>query len=181
LARTATESRQIVQDFVDYLNGVINRTVSDSRLTAIRRTDTPTDRFLITRLVSGAEAPLLLDHHTTLLVQHDTEVNLESGRCETVTYTYRLERDGKWVIRWEFFRKPPKPSYEYPLSHVHVNTATPNCPTKEFSHLHVPTRRVPLEMIHWHAIVEWGVAGKAGWRAEIEKSIRGFEDRQTVR
>jgi hypothetical protein len=150
-------------------------------LTAIRRPDTEADRWLITRLVGSAEAPLELGRGMTLVVQHDTEVKLETGRCETVTYTYRLDRNGKWVIRWEFFRKPPKRGYEYPLSHVHVNTSTPECPTKEFSRLHIPTRRVPLEMILWHAIVEWGVPARDGWREVVNESIVGFEERQTVR
>jgi len=32
------------------------------------------------------------------------------------------------------------------------------------SHLHIPTARVPLELVLWHVITEWGVAPKAdGW------------------
>lgn len=85
------------------------------------------------------------------------------------------------MIRLEFFRKPPKDDYAYPLAHVHVNTKSPPCPTKDFDHLHIPTRRVPFELVIWHAIVEWGVSGREGWREILGKSIDGFEERQTVR
>lgn len=49
------------------------------------------------------------------------------------------------------------------------------------SHLHVPTARVPLELVLLHLIAEWGVTPKTdGWFEVLDESLAGFEQRRTA-
>lgn len=68
------------------------------------------------------------------------------GRCQTESYTYRLQEGDSmesWLVRWEYQREPPRADYVYPLAHVHVRGELPS--GKSADRLHIPTRRVPLE------------------------------------
>jgi hypothetical protein len=107
-------------------------------------------------------------------------VNVADERCETLGYQYRLtEGEAKtgWLIRWDYFREPPRPDYLYPLGHVHVNGSAPA--TEDLARLHIPTRRVPLELVLWHLITEWGVSPKNdNWQQVLEESIEGYEQRR---
>lgn len=102
-ARTAiTAPRRAAQGFADHLNSVLNRTVSDSRLSLIPRPD-DTDAFELTRLVEGSSAPLDL-HGTSsrLFVRQLFEV--VDGHCRIESYSYRLQTADlreSWLIRWE--------------------------------------------------------------------------------
>jgi hypothetical protein len=45
--------------------------------------------------------------------------------------------------------------------------------------LHIPTRRVPLELVLWHLIAEWGVKPKQDdWQQQLEASIDCFDRRR---
>jgi hypothetical protein len=47
--------------------------------------------------------------------------------------------------------------------------------------LHVPTRPVPLELVLWHLIVEWGVKPKRDdWQHILEDSMGSFETSRRV-
>jgi hypothetical protein len=89
-----------------------------------------------------------------------------------------LAADKSWLVRWEFFRQRPRPDYDYPLAHVHVNATLAN--GQNVDDFHFPTRRVPLVL--WHLIVEWDITPLSeDWRAILSESIGGFEERQTIR
>lgn len=120
-----------------------------------------------------------------LLVQ---TVEVIERRCHTVTYAYRLATsDAKrdWLVRWEYFRRPPKPDYRYPLAHAHVNAALHDAEAearlaKPTQHLHVPTARVPLELVLWHLIAEWGIEPRTpDWQRVLRESLAGFEQRRS--
>jgi len=91
-----------------------------------------------------------------------------------------------WLVRWEYFRRPPTPGYEYPLAHVHINAAlldrdAESPLSKPLPHLHIPTARVPFELVLWHVLAEWGVASKTDdWRTLRRQSLSGFEERRTA-
>lgn len=90
MARTGTpQPRKTAHDFADYLHGVVNRTVSDSRLTLI---PVPHDdaAFEITRLVGATRAPLDLLGSGLRLFVHQTIV-VADGKCHTESYTYRVQ------------------------------------------------------------------------------------------
>jgi hypothetical protein len=104
-------------------------------------------------------------------------------RCQTESYTYRLQtsetRDSS-LIRWEYFREPPRADYPYPLAHVHVDARLHGL-DQPIDHLHIPTARVGLELVIWHLIAEWGVKPKTDdWMAILRESIERFHERRTV-
>jgi hypothetical protein len=105
-----------------------------------------------------------------------------AGHCGTVDYQYILASGpakGDWLLRWEYFRSPPKEDYTYTRAHVHVNAQIDG--VDGAPRLHVPTARMPLELVLWHAIAEWGAVPKSTeWRAILEQSLDGFEERRTA-
>lgn len=123
-----------------------------------------------------------------LFVQQAIEV--VGQHCQTVTYGYRLQTGdapSSWLLRWEYSREPPRADYAYPLAHVHVNAQFVDAGlaadrlAKTPSHLHVPTARVPLELVLWHLVAEWGVTPKTDvWREILRESLEGFEERRTA-
>jgi hypothetical protein len=99
LARTGTPPRNTAQAVVDHLNAVLNRTVTDSRLSLI---PLPNDEaaFDITRLVGGARASLELRGSSLQLFVRQTIVVVD-GHCRTESYTYRLQESSaaSWLVR----------------------------------------------------------------------------------
>ncbi len=123
--------RRVAQGLADRLNGVLNRTVSDSRLSVEPIAGYP-DGFELTRVVGDDDAPLELDGTTARLFVR-LAVVVEDGRCRTDSYSYRLQTDESpksWLIRWEFVRYPPPGDYAYPRAHVHVNATFADGPTE---------------------------------------------------
>ncbi len=120
------------------------------------------DRFKLTRSVDGDDAPLELHGATArLFVQH--VVTVDDGRCITLSYSYRLLADASpksWLIRWEYVREPPQPDYAYPRAHVHINSAFAD--GQPVGGLHIPTGRVPLELVIRHLITDWAVTPRSG-------------------
>ncbi len=111
-----------------------------------------------------------------MLVKH--EIDVVGGECHTTSYGYRLatgEAKGDWLLRWEYFRQRPQPAYPYPLAHLHVRGDLASG-GRALPKLHIPTGRVPLELVLWHAIAEWGVVPKSeDWQTILEESIDEFE------
>jgi hypothetical protein len=177
LGRTGIElPRRAAQRLADDLNGILNGTVSDSRLSLIPLPHDPA-AFELTRIVDDDSAPLEL-HGTAMRLFVRQVIVVKDGRCRTESYGYRLqtgESPASWLIRWEYLRQQPKPDYPYPLAHVHVNGQLRSEATT-LPKLHIPTRRIPLVLVLWHVIAEWGVKPKQdNWRQLLEASIAGFE------
>jgi hypothetical protein len=133
------------------------------------------------RGVGRESAPLeLFGGSYRLFVRQVIEV--VDGHCQVESSTFRLQADESresWLIRWEYLREPPHADYLYPGAHVHVNAqfwdGDPVGP------LHIPTRRVPLELVVWHLIAEWGVQSKTeDWQQLLSESIAGFDERRTA-
>lgn len=173
-------ARSAAQAFVDHLNSVINGTASDSRLSLL---PLPHDEaaFEITRFVDGEAIPLELLGSNLRLFVRQTIVVAADGHCQTESYSYRLQRDAtrnSWLVRWEYLRNRPKPDYPYPLGHLHVSASLADATPLE--RLHLPTRRIPLELVLWHVLAEWGVAARSQeWRDRLADSIAGFDERRT--
>lgn len=137
--------------------------------------------FELTRLVDRASAPLeLLGVSAHLFVRQLVEV--VDGHCQTESYSYRLQVDetrDSWLVRWEYYRAPPRADYPYPLAHVHVNATFPD--SRAAGRFHIPTARVPLELVITHLITEWGARPRTDdWRTVLNESIAGFRDRRKV-
>ena len=129
----------------------------------------------------------LLGSSLRLLLSQTVEVN--EGHCHTVTYAYRLatgDAKSDWLLRWEYFRRAPRPDYPYPLAHAHVNAAmlaadAERVLAKPLPHLHLPTARLPLELVLWHLIAEWGVQARSpDWQDLLRASLAGFEERRSA-
>jgi len=112
------------------------------------------------------------------------EIDVDGDECHTTSYGYRLATGNAkqdWLIRWEYFRRLPKPDYRYPLAHVHVNAELASRPGVTLPALHIPTSRVPLELVIWHVIAEWDVAPRSeDWQGILEESMDSFESKRSV-
>jgi hypothetical protein len=145
--------------------------------------DSP-DTFHLTRQIEGERAPLNLRGSDLHLFVRQT-IQVEAGTCHTESYTYRLQADESpksksWLVRWEYYRKPPVPDYPYPLAHVHVRGRFTDS-DEAIDRLHIPTGRVALELVIWHLIAEWGVPSKDDrWQFILGDSIKGFHERRTT-
>ena len=121
------------------------------------------------------------------MISHTVEV--EDEKCHTASYAYRLmtaESKDAWVLRWEYFRRRPRSDYPYPLAHVHANAAATDSDAeallrKPFPHAHIPTARVPIELVFWHLIAEWDVQPKSDdWQDILSESLAGYQERRTA-
>jgi hypothetical protein len=160
--------------------------VTDARLTLF---PIPGDeaRYNLACVENGERVAFVL-HGVTgrLFVQQAIEI--VGDHCQTVSYAYRYQSgpDRKsWLLRWEYFRERSRPDYLYPLAHVHANAefVDPGPAAAQLdkppSHLHIPTARVPLELVLWQVIAEWGVTPKTDdWRDLLGESLEGFERRR---
>lgn len=179
--RTAASPRSAAQGFADHLNDLLNRTVTDGRLSLVP-VPTAATHFLLQRMVGKRSSALVLrPSPLRLFVRQGIEV--VDGHCETASYIYRLQAGddpNEWLVRWEYFRRPPRPDYPYVLQHLHVNaelSLSSARPPKELRHLHMPTARVALESVLQHLIVEWGVRARKNWKDVVEASRSGFYER----
>lgn len=173
-------ARSAAQAFVDHLNSVLNATVTDSRLSLL---PLPYDEaaFEVRRLVEAEATPLELHGSDLRLFVRQTIVVDGEGHCQTESYSYRLQRDPgreSWILRWEYFRDPPRPDYPYPLGHLHANAEL--AAGEPIGRLHLPTRRVPLELVLWHLLAEWRIDSRSpDWQRRLADSISGFDERRT--
>jgi hypothetical protein len=175
--KLAGEPRGAAQDFADNLNGVVERTISDSRLSLI---EVPGDRsaFELTRLVDGASAPLEFDGTTARLFVQQVFV-VEDGDCITDSYSYLLQEDASiesWRLRWDYCRDPPPAESANAGGYVRVNGTWIN--GEPASTQRVLTGETPLELVVWFLISDWGAKPRSeDWKAILEESLKGFEAR----
>ncbi len=99
-------------------------------------------------------------------------VVVDDERCRTESATYCLQASGSrksWLLRWDYVREPSESEYAYPRAHVHVNAAFADGATA--GRLHIPTRRLPLELVVRHLITDWNVKPRTpGWEAILDES-----------
>jgi hypothetical protein len=171
--------RADAQAFADHLNGVLNRTVTESRLSLVPFPWSD-ETFELSRNQDGASNALELSDGF-LYVRH--MIKVVKGHCQTLSYTYSFQSDddrNSWLVRWCYHRAPPKSDYPYPLGHMHIRadlieTGEPVEPK------HLPTGRVPLELVCLHLIEEWGtIPLRDDWRETLDNSLEGFYKRQTA-
>lgn len=183
-ARAIASPRNVAQGFADHLNTVVNRTVSDARLSLLSRPSSAT-RFLIACVQDARSVPFAL-HGSPLQLHVEHEVDAADGKVHTASYRYVLQAGhahDSWLVRWEYLRDRPA-GYPYALGHVHVHAdfADPPRPVlaKPLSRLHLPTARVAFELVLRHVIAEWGVEAKTDrWPEILDASLarlRGAPD-----
>jgi hypothetical protein len=176
MSRSATQDLAVAQGFADNLSGVLERTISDSRLSLI---DLPGDpnTFELTRLVDGASAPLEFDGTTARLFVQQVIV-VEDGACKTDSYCYLLQKDASiesWRLRWEYWRDPPPAESVEAGGYVRVHGTFFNGEPADDKR--IVTGETPLELVVWFLISDWGVKPRSGdWKAILEESLEGFDE-----
>lgn len=151
-------------DFQDCLNRTLNKTVSRDRLT-IFGTSATAPIVAIGYQAPGARnvfSSIRLGNNHYLSIRMDVGLARNSVSTIATSISYRCSpemRSEDWIIRYEYERGQAEAgSYPYPVSHLHVN-AEPRWyrGAKPFPDLHLPTRRLSLEEIIRHLIVEHDV------------------------
>jgi hypothetical protein len=166
----------VAQSLARHLNRVLNKTVSDSRL-SVSPLAGDGEMFELERLVEREDAPLQL-HGTTARLSVRLAVVVIDGRCRTVSYAYRFHADESpksWLRRWEYRREPPDADYPYSLGHLHVRGTSPDGSTIDREH--IPAPQMPLEEIIRYLIADRGVKSKSkDWKAILDESEKTFHN-----
>jgi hypothetical protein len=170
---TARVNKEALQKYADYLNGVFNKTITDSRLIVWQRNS----HLYITRY-QDEWLPLELKPKGYLhfwqraIVMPNGKVKVEECR-----YIYSLSKnpddEKQWIFRYEYSLNPDK---HVPHAHLHLNAYRGNRPLR---HIHFPTARISVEQIIAHLIIEHGTKTKRGWFKLLADSHKGWIDRRT--
>jgi hypothetical protein len=177
----APSDKSRAQGFADHFNSVLNRTVTRGRLSVVVHPGAPRSFDIVCR-----HGPLALNG-SPLFLFVSQRVEVESAKVHTDLYSYRLlldpeDRRRSWVVRWEHYRQRPD-SNPYVLSHLHVNGTVKGAEHahKSLDRLHLPTARVPFELVLWHLITEWSVEPIGeDWADVLQGSLDGFIERRTT-
>jgi hypothetical protein len=129
--------------------------------------------------------PLVNGHY--LFIYQRLGLRREERYLTTLEYRYvyqATEADDSWIFRYEYLREPGE-SYDYPLSHLHVN-AQPSEYTgeRDFPRLHLPAGpRVTIESVVRHLVTEHGVTpiSPTGWEAVLDDTEESFREIQRRR
>ena len=165
----------VIQRYVDYLNRVINSTISQSRLTAVGYTSA---YRLIARFQNQELLPLQLSpsgwlHFQQLVRPVGSHVEVASAKY-VFSHSKSPDDEKAWLVRYDYDREPPP---NRPQSHMHVNAA---CRGKSLSRLHFPTERVSVEHVIAFLIQELDITccheDPMGFLGE---SYRGWIERRT--
>lgn len=150
--------------FQDRLNRTLNKTVTHARLRAVALSPSP--RFAtityFDQTARHAFSAVPLQNGCCLSIRMDIRVVPNGVTTEATSIAYRCPSSNSsddWIFRYEYERaRAEAGDYRYPVAHLHVN-ATPLCyrGVKAFPDLHLPTRRLSLEAILRHLIVEHDV------------------------
>jgi hypothetical protein len=157
---------------------LLNRTVSHGHLYVVEADEYP-GQFEIR---CGDDALILNGSPVFLWVYHRIAVD---DATHTQQYSYRVQTERSvrqsWLLRWEYYRTRPTGN-PHVLSHLHVKgTLADREPEKGLPRLHLPTDRVPIELVLWHLITDWDVSPlRDRWQAELESSIEKFKELRTV-
>lgn len=179
--KTASDQLNRVKLLTDHYNSVLNRTVTSARLVVINRySPNRYDIAFLNQQDKTEKVAVPLSNGLFLSFYQDVEVTAD-GHCKTRSYIYRLQAEferNSWLVRWEFSRGKPKPDFPYVHSHLHVNAKIAG--DIDLGPLHIPTDRVPLELVLWHLITEWGVKPLSeDWQQILVDSVQGFYKRRT--
>ena len=166
----------VIQAYIDHLNGLLNATISDSRLVLLE-VDGGSDQKHIGRF-QDRRLPLELDPsgflHFRQLV-HRVEDHVEVTQAIYVfSHSEDPDDEDAWVFRYEYDRLPEPTK---PQSHLHVNAERSG---KSIRHIHFPTSRISVEQLIAHLIMEHDISSaRDDWRDFLGASHQGFVKRRT--
>ena len=169
---TRSKDLRTLQLFVDYLNVLLNQTVTDSRLTIIKSERRPS--FIVARFQKQRILPLQLTPQRWLHFRLSASVRPDGKIIiEEAIWCYSLSDDPdgeEWIFRYDYRLNPQD---IYPCAHMHINAG-------DLDKLHFPTSRVSIEQIVAHLITEHGVEPKCqNWLDVLRTSHKGFVERRS--
>jgi hypothetical protein len=102
--------------------------------------------------------PLLNDHYLSIRLDIGYIGRAVTTVAASIAYRCSAEmRSDDWIFRYDYERDSPE-MYPYPTAYLHVNAQPAYYRgVKPFPDLHLPTRRLSLEEIIRHLIVEHDV------------------------
>lgn len=177
--------------FQDTLNRTLNKTVSRGRLTVFEDRDRTkagvasfTGRSSDGTFQLGT-VPLTNGYHLSVRMF----VRLTGPGVTTLqtSIAYRATPrvdDDRWIFRYDYEAEQAQaPDYRYPVAHLHINAEPIDYRgAKRFRDLHLPTRRLSLEALIRHLVVEHNVptfGDTAEALAFLEDQQEQFERRRT--
>ena len=152
-------------DFQNTLNRTLNKTVSHARLLTLASSTDPsvaTISYLPPgfRLPPFHPVPLGNGHFLGIRIRVRLSRRAATTEAASISYWSSDElMDENWIFRYDYEGAEAEAGgYQYPVAHLHIN-ATPRSyrGAKPFPRLHFPTRRLSLEEIIRHLIVEHDV------------------------
>jgi hypothetical protein len=171
-----------VRLYVDYLNYLLNRLLTDGRLQAFQHGSS----FIIERYQAGEYRPLELTpqgflHFSQFVTRVDTHIQVE---WYSYIHSMSPDRDDEdaWICRYEYKREASNP--RVPRGHLHINVKAPKGwhLKRPLKRTHFPTMRMSVEHLIWHLIEECGVTPKIPRKQvlkELASSYSGFTERRT--
>ena len=167
----------VIQRYVDYLNGLFNSTISQSRLIFLEL-ERGSEFRLIARYQNQQILPLDLSprgylHFRQLVKRIGNHVEVAEARY-VFSESADPDDESGWVIRYEYDRHPRPPK---PQAHLHVNAERRG---ESIRHIHFPTGRISIEQLIAHLILEYGVeSAHPNTLQFLAASHRGFLQRRT--
>lgn len=170
------QSRQIVQKYIDYLNEVLNNTITDSRLVIVGGTQELV--YLVSCFQNDKIVPLKLAPQKWLYFRQLVSIQTRKIIVRECRYHYSLssnpDDEEQWIFRYEYCLEPED---QVPHAHLHLNAIRGG---QNLKHIHFPTGRVSIEQVIAHLIIEHGVKPKGqNWFTILADSHQGFTKRRT--
>lgn len=171
--------------FCEHLNGVLNRTVTETRLVWVHVRAQPLGEVAFRQAGAPTRAPLRTRFGPMWLSlgQLCGSRTVPGGRQRlyTARYKYTLTRDGTQepLFRWEYIRQLPSPEARWCRHHLQGDVPLPlhdGATRLTLDDLHVPTGFTTVEEVLRFCITDLGVDPLSGeWDRILTESYERFK------
>ncbi|HVO62234.1 MAG TPA: hypothetical protein VMT53_14955 [Terriglobales bacterium] len=173
----------VFRHFRDHISSLLNRTITDARLSLTHLKDKPFAQFAFRDEADMPIAAPLFSKNLFLAASQHLEVRPEAGkwRLYTLEYNYHLleapSPDSRWIIRWEY-KSHKRLRNEHPRHHVHLDvTLKTSAGDLNLDHLHLSTGWVTIEEVIRFLIAEVGIKAKSKtWDDDLLESEALFKE-----
>lgn len=180
---STSKDRKALNDYVDYLNSLFNRTVSTSRI-GVLFWDEHTKVAHIARCVNKLIQPLELCPNSWLHFQQILHMESKKVVVDYARYSFSLSRDpddeNNWAFRYDYHLNPKQ---DVPHAHVHVN-GNWQCnlvDAKILKKIHFPTERISIEKVIAHLVIEYGIkSSMEDWQNFLAESHFKFASKLRI-
>jgi hypothetical protein len=179
---SASKDRKALNDYVEYLNSLFNRTISTSHISVLFW-DKHTKEAHIARCLGQSIQPIELRPKSWLHFQQILHMKSQKVVIDFARYHYSLSPDpddeDSWVFRYDYHLSPKQGK---PHAHLHVNGNWLNIPlnAKVLKKIHFPTERMSIEKVIAHLIIEYGVRTRRNWQKFLAESHCKFASKLRI-